>query len=160
MTVEIKKFIFSTNQKRDMSEHPLLSKVTNLEKHMIEESLRVRQKAYAPYSNFKVGAAILGSDDKVYTGCNVENVSYGLTICAERNTIFHMVSQGVNTIKAVVVSTETGTTPCGACRQVLQEFCGGNEVPIVMINSSTGKIIESTLRKLLPDPVEICKDLN
>jgi cytidine deaminase len=84
----------------------------------------VAAKAYAPYSKFQVGAALLGEDGRVFVGCNVENASFGLTICAERNAVFQAVAQGVQRFSAlaVVASAETPVTPCGACRQVLCEF--------------------------------------
>lgn len=81
-----------------------------------------RKRAYVPYSHFAVGAALLATDGTIYSGCNVENASYGLTICAERNAVAHAVSMGARDYAAVAVVTENGVTPCGACRQVLAEF--------------------------------------
>lgn len=81
-----------------------------------------RKRAYVPYSHFAVGAALLAADGTIYIGCNVENASYGLTICAERNAVAHAVSMGARDYAAVAVVTENGVTPCGACRQVLAEF--------------------------------------
>ena len=83
---------------------------------------QAQKMAYAPYSGFAVGAALLAADGAIYAGCNVENASYGLTICAERNAIAHAVSCGAKQFTAVAVVTENGVTPCGACRQVLAEF--------------------------------------
>jgi len=92
----------------------------------VQELIRLarlaRGWAYAPYSNFTVGAALLTDSGRVYTGCNVENVSYGLTVCAERVAFFKAVSEGERKFQAVAVVSETGVTPCGACRQVLAEF--------------------------------------
>lgn len=88
------------------------------------------RRAYCPYSRFPVGAAILTTDGKIYSGCNVENASYGLTICAERNAIFQAVANGSKQIAAVVVYTPTAipSAPCGACRQVINEFGAGAEI--------------------------------
>lgn len=92
---------------------------------LLEQAEAVYHNAYAPYSNFRVGAAVLTKDGHVYTGCNVENISFGLTSCAERNAIFSAISQrGRIEIEAIAVVTEhkDGVTPCGACRQVINEF--------------------------------------
>ncbi len=88
------------------------------------------ERAYSPYSKFRVGAALLTADGRLYTGCNVENASYGLTICAERNAVFHAVAEGMVAVRALLVHTPTQkpAAPCGACRQVLNEF--GPEAPI------------------------------
>jgi len=95
-----------------------------------EAAIAVGQNAYCPYSRFAVGAALLTDDGRIFTGCNVENASYGLTICAERNAVFHAVAAGVRHIVALVVFTPTATptAPCGACRQVLNEFGPDAEV--------------------------------
>lgn len=79
--------------------------------------------AYAPYSHYPVGAALLGANGVIYTGCNVENASYGLTLCAERNALFHAIAQGCRDFRALALVTPRPATPCGACRQVLAEFC-------------------------------------
>jgi len=95
-----------------------------------EAAIAASQKAYCPYSRFAVGAALLTDDGRIFAGCNVENASYGLTICAERNAVFHAVAAGVRRIVALVVftPTSTATAPCGACRQVLNEFGADAEV--------------------------------
>lgn len=94
------------------------------------------QNAYCPYSSFPVGAAVLTRDGEIFAGCNVENASYGLTICAERNAIFQAVAAGHREIKAVVIVTASSTNapPCGACRQVINEF--GTNIDVVSIDSS------------------------
>lgn len=91
---------------------------------LIARAKAASEKAYCRYSDFRVGAALLTSSGQIYTGCNVENASYGLTICAERNAIFHMVAEGGSKIAAIVIYTPTGSpsAPCGACRQVINEF--------------------------------------
>jgi cytidine deaminase len=107
----------------------------------------VRQYAYAPYSNFKVGAAIL-ADDRIFSGCNVENASYPVGICAERSALVAAVAAGAIRIKAVVIVADKPVTPCGMCRQALAEF--NPAVPIVMACEQIEA--QSTLDQLLPDP--------
>ena len=115
---------------------------------LIAAATAARQMAYAPYSGFAVGAALLAADGQVTTGCNVENASYGLGVCAERNAIFHAVADGVRDFVAVAVVTENGVTPCGACRQVLAEF---NPDMVVIVGDTAGNRRVYTLRQLLPD---------
>jgi cytidine deaminase len=109
-----------------------------------------RQKAHAPYSNFKVGAALLTEDGEIIPGCNVENASYGLSICAERNAIARMVAEGKSKVVAVAVvaDTDTPTPPCGACRQVLAEFASP-QTPVRLRNLK-GKEVPYVLEDLLP----------
>ncbi|HHY06654.1 MAG TPA: cytidine deaminase [Clostridia bacterium] len=116
---------------------------------LMEAAKQVRKNAYAPYSCFLVGAALRGSDGQIYTGCNVENVSYGLSICAERVAVFKAVSAGVTSFQALVLVTdqEELVSPCGACRQVLAEF--SLEMPVFMVNFQE-KIVQTTVEKLLP----------
>ena len=89
---------------------------------LIAKAVEVRRKAHAPYSKYLVGAALLAKDGRVFVGCNVENASYGLTCCAERNAVFAAVAAGAKKFVAVAVVTANGGSPCGACRQVLREF--------------------------------------
>lgn len=107
-------------------------------------------KAYAPYSKFRVGAAVLTGSGRVFSGCNVENASYGLCNCAERTAIFSAVAAGERKIEAVFIYTPTQepTAPCGACRQVINEF--GAEAVVVSV-AKGGKRTETTLDRLLPD---------
>lgn len=116
---------------------------------LYEAACKARKCAYAPYSQFAVGAAVLTADGQIFTGANVENASYGLTICAERVAIFNAVSQCKRNIVAVAVVTdvEDAAYPCGACRQVMAEF--GLEIKVIIANT-TGKYIETTVGELLP----------
>ena len=104
------------------------------EKELVEAAREVREKAYAPYSNFKVGAAIRTKEGKIYTGCNVESASYGLTVCAERVAIWKAVSEGEKEFVeiAVVADTHELTPPCGVCRQIVWEFC--HDIPVILAN--------------------------
>lgn len=119
-----------------------------MEQNLIEKAIKARLRAYAPYSNFRVGAAVLTIDGSVYTGCNIENASYGLTLCAERVAIFKAVSDGKHDIKTVVIAADTSgpVVPCGACLQVMAEF---NVKEIVMVNLSGNKI-NMSLKEMLP----------
>jgi len=119
---------------------------------MAREARRASKRAYIRYSHFPVGAAVLTSEGKIFAGCNVENASYGLTICAERNAIFHAVARsGATKILAVLVYTPTKkpTAPCGACRQVINEF--GPEAEIICVCDGK-KIIRRKLSALLVEP--------
>ena len=115
---------------------------------LIEAAQAVRQHAYAPYSRYLVGAALLTANGRIVTGCNVENASYGLAMCAERTAVFKMVSDGERQITAVAVATENGGSPCGACRQVLAEFAG--DIPVLLVDKADN-VRMTTLHTLLPD---------
>lgn len=115
---------------------------------LIDFAIKARRKAYAPYSHYKVGAALLGKSGKVYTGCNVENASYGHTICAERTAVVKAVSEGETEFEAIAVVTKNSGSPCGACRQVLSEFAPSL---IVYIADKDGEFRTTTLKDLLPD---------
>ncbi len=118
---------------------------------LIAAACAIRGRAYTPYSRFKVGAALLTDDGRVYTGVNIENASYGLTVCAERNAVGAMVNDGALRIAAVAVCTENGVTPCGACRQVLSEFVDHeSDIPVWIIDGR-GEVRETSLAALLPD---------
>ena len=119
-------------------------------KDLIEQARKARENAHAPFSNFKVGAALLTENGQIITGCNIENASYGLTMCAERTAIFKAVSEGETKFKhlAIVADTENLTPPCGACRQIIWEFCG--DVPVILANLS-GAEKTFQMRELLPD---------
>jgi cytidine deaminase len=120
---------------------------------LIQEAIAARQKAYAPYSKFQVGAALLAKDGKVFHGCNVENASYGLCNCAERTALFSAVAAGYrpNQFEAIAVvgNTDDPIAPCGACRQVIIEL-GGPELAVILTNLK-GDIKETTAGAQLPD---------
>lgn len=116
---------------------------------LVKAAVNARLNAYAPYSKFRVGAAVLADSGKVFAGCNVENASYGLTICAERNAIFKAVSEGETRLRALVLCLEGGGSPCGACRQVIHEF--GPGIPILTCDPDGQIVSETTLDKLLPE---------
>ena len=109
---------------------------------------KARKRAYAPYSNFPVGAALLASDGRVYEGANVENSSFGLSICAERNAMWKAIGDGVRDFEAIAVTAgpKSGASPCGACRQVLHEFAPNLWV---MWRAGKGKVIKRRLSRLL-----------
>jgi len=112
-----------------------------------------RDHAIATYSHFKVGAALLSRTGKIYAGCNVENASYGLTMCAERVALFKALSEGEREFAAIVVVADTAapTPPCGSCRQLLWEFCG--DVPVIMA-TPTRVVVEFQMKDLLPLPFD------
>ncbi|NLW24103.1 MAG: cytidine deaminase [Clostridia bacterium] len=116
---------------------------------LVAEAAKAKENAYVPYSQFRVGAAILTDKGQIFTGCNIENSSFGLTICAERTALFKAVSAGHRKFQALAVSTDTEeiTSPCGACRQVLIEF--GEDIEIIMANVY-GDYQVFTVGELLP----------
>ena len=119
---------------------------------LVDAATTARVRAYTPYSGFQVGAALLGESGRVYVGCNVENVSYGLSSCAERNAVFRAVGDGERRFTAVAVVTAAGTPtpPCGACRQVLSEFAAGGDLDVVMVTTD-GTRKTRRLAALLPE---------
>jgi cytidine deaminase len=121
--------------------------------NLIELATEARENAYAPYSNFKVGAALLASNDRVFTGCNVENATYGLTVCAERVALWKAVSEGERKFVAVAVVAdgERPPSPCGACRQLLWEFSGDIEVITANLRGARQSY---HLSELLPHPFD------
>jgi cytidine deaminase len=116
---------------------------------LLTAALAARQHAHAPYSHFLVGAALEDASGRVHTGCNIENATYGLTLCAERVAVFKAMSEGVREFRriAVAADTETLTPPCGACRQILWEFCGDIEVMLV---NPRGKSETLRMKDLFP----------
>jgi cytidine deaminase len=120
---------------------------------LIKAATLARENAHARFSNFRVGAALRTPAGKIFGGCNVENATYGLTICAERVAIFKAISEGERRFDAIAVVTDTDslTPPCGACRQLIWEFCG--EVPVVLANLS-GKMEVLRMSALFPKPFD------
>ena len=112
-------------------------------------ALAARENAHAPYSHFRVGAALEDASGRVHTGCNVENATYGLTLCAERVAVFKAVSEGARKFRRIVIAadTEALTPPCGACRQILWEFCGDLEITLL---NPRGKTETLQLKDLFP----------
>ena len=122
---------------------------------LIQAAQEVRSRAYAPYSGFRVGASVLMDDGNIYTGCNIENRSFGGTVCAERVAVGTAVAAGCNTIRAVVVVSETDppAAPCGLCLQVLTEF-GGPDLPLLLVNPQD-ESQEYRLADLHPHPFQL-----
>lgn len=120
-----------------------------MKQKLIKLALDSMEKAYAPYSGFKVGAAVLTSSGKIYTGVNIENASYGATVCAERVAIFKAVSEGEKEIVEIAIASETEepAAPCGICRQVMSEFATNAKIFLV---GKRGKVIETTFKKIMP----------
>lgn len=116
---------------------------------LVAAATTAQNRAYAPYSNFFVGAAILTDDGQIVTGCNVENASYGLTICAERSAVSHAIAMGMRNWQAIAIVSRGAVTPCGACRQVLYEF--GQKIEVILVDSESGEIRNRwTTESLLP----------
>lgn len=129
--------------------------MTELEtQNLVNRAIKARENAYCPYSHFAVGAALLCEDGTIYEGCNIENVSYGLTNCAERTAIFKAVSEGHTRFKAlaVVADTEGPCAPCGACRQVMSEF----NIPLIIMANLKGTIKMVSMEELLPFSFSEC----
>jgi cytidine deaminase len=121
------------------------------QEELVKIAIEAKDKAYAPYSNFRVGAALLTEGGKVFTGVNVENASYGATCCAERTAVFKAISEGHREIKAVAIASDSEhfTYPCGICRQVLAEF-GKNDM-LVLCSNPKGEFKSYRLEELLPE---------
>lgn len=128
---------------------------------LISRAEQARERAYAPYSGYRVGAAIVSESGAVYTGCNVENLSFGATICAERNAAGAMVAAGETRFRLVVVATKDGAAPCGICRQFLAEFAM-DDAKVLSVDES-GAVREWSFKDLLPetfDSTEVRRDAN
>ena len=121
---------------------------------LIEAALQVRERAYAPYSKYRVGAALLSETRRIYAGCNVENASYGLSICAERVAACNAVAAGETQFVVLALAISGRRTPCGACRQFLAEFNG--DLPLIIIDADApDQVDETDLRQLLPSRFNI-----
>ena len=121
---------------------------------LIQKAIEMRSLAIAPYSNYRVGAAVLTESGKIFGGCNIENSSYSLTICAERVALFKAVSEGETRFKKLSVSTKNAGMPCGACRQVIWDICGN--IPILICDDNS-LVSKSESIKLLPLPFDATK---
>ncbi len=121
--------------------------------NLMEAAIAARENAHAPFSHFQVGAALEGADGRVFTGCNVENATYGLTVCAERVAVFKAISEGARKFHRIAVAADTDvlTPPCGACRQILWEFCGDIEVTLTNLRGKTETL---RLKDLFPRPFD------
>ena len=117
------------------------------DKELLAAAVKAAENSYSPYSHFRVGAALMAENGKVYTGCNIENASFGLTNCAERTAVFKAVSEGESEFVAIAIAAKTKAWPCGACRQVLNEFAPHIRVLITWNDS----VEERNLRDLLPE---------
>ena len=122
---------------------------TEKKAELISMGEEARQSAYAPYSNYPVGAALLAENGNIYTGANVENAAYPVSMCAERVALFQAVTRGDRTFSAIAVVTENGGSPCGSCRQALSEF--GLDTLVIMADAKGAIVQEKTVRELLPD---------
>ena len=121
---------------------------------LIQKAIEMRSQSLAPYSNYKVGAAVLTESGKIFGGCNIENSSYSLTMCAERVALFKAVSEAETKFKALSVSTNNAGMPCGACRQVIWDLCGN--IPILICDDNI-LITKTESIKLLPMPFDATK---
>jgi cytidine deaminase len=121
---------------------------------LVSAALQARENAFAPYSKFKVGAALEDADGRIHTGCNIENATYGLTVCAERVAVLKAVSEGVRRFRRLAVAADTDalTPPCGACRQILWEFCGDIEI---VLSNPRGRSETCRLKDLFPRPFDV-----
>ena len=120
--------------------------------HLFHKACEAMQNSYSPYSHFKVGAAILTEDGRVFAGANFENASYGAAICAERCAASCAIAAGQRRFMAVAVACEAHAAyPCGICRQVLREFACNSDMPVIVGHSVTGEYVVKTLGELLPD---------
>ena len=121
---------------------------------LLQAALDARRHAHAPHSHFQVGAAVETADGRIFTGCNIENASYGLTVCAERVAVFKALSEGARGFRrvAVAAATDVLTPPCGACRQILWEFCG--DVELTLVNPQ-GVTEVFRMKDLFPRPFDV-----
>jgi len=137
-----------------MTESPVAGRAgplsADIETELAARAAQARQWAYAPYSHYRVGAALLTASGRIYDGVNVENAAFGDTICAERTAAVKAVSEGERDFVAIAVASATAGMPCGSCRQVLSEF--GLEARVLIVDDNGGIVSRSTVRELLPSP--------
>jgi cytidine deaminase len=117
-------------------------------KKLLSRAMEARENAYAPYSNYAVGAALMSSTGEIFAGANVENAAYSITMCAERSALFNAVSNGIRELKAIVIVTDNGGVSCGSCRQAISEF--GKDVELIFTTSQGEIVLETTTFDLLP----------
>jgi cytidine deaminase len=124
-----------------------------MNQRLLDAALAAREHAHAPFSGFRVGAALEDASGRIHTGCNIENATYGLTLCAERVAVFKAVSEGVREFRRIAVAADTDslTPPCGACRQILWEFCGDIEVILTNLRGASESL---RLAELFPRPFD------
>jgi cytidine deaminase len=124
-----------------------------MNQRLLDAALAAREHAHAPFSGFRVGAALEDASGRIHTGCNIENATYGLTLCAERVAVFKAVSEGVRKFRRIAVAADTDslTPPCGACRQILWEFCGDIEVILTNLRGASESL---RLAELFPRPFD------
>lgn len=120
----------------------------DLRAQLIQTAVAARERAYAPYSNYPVGSALLTTSGLIYSGANVENAAYSVTMCAERVSVFKAVSDGEREFSAIAVVSANGGSPCGSCRQVLSEF--GLDTIVLLVDGDGGQVQETTVKELLP----------
>lgn len=122
---------------------------------LVAAARAVQGNAYAPASGFRVGAAVLAEDGRIFAGCNVENASYGLTVCAERVALLSAIADGADQFAEIAVATqsEIPSTPCGPCRQLMWEYCG--DIPVHLVSTTTGQRKTFQLSELFPEPFEL-----
>jgi len=120
---------------------------------LVDAAIRAREQAHAPFSRFRVGAAVADEHGRIHTGCNIENASYGLTMCAERLAVFKAISEGARRVIRIAVAADTDrlTPPCGACRQILWEFCGSAELTLANLN---GRQETMSVEDIFPRPFD------
>ena len=120
---------------------------------LVDAAIRAREQAHAPFSRFRVGAAVADEHGRIHTGCNIENATYGLTMCAERLAVFKAISEGARRVIRIAVAADTDrlTPPCGACRQILWEFCGSAELTLANLN---GRQETMSVEDIFPRPFD------
>ena len=125
-----------------------------MNKKVVQSAIKMCEKAYAPFSKYKVGSAVEIDSGKIIGGCNIESSSYGLTCCAERVALFRAIAEGYHKFKSIAIATKNAGTPCGACRQVIWELCG--DIPLYICDGK-GLVSTNNSKDLIPDPFDKTK---